>query len=529
MNLNEKFKNFIFILPIILISFYYSIYQFEGQSAVDGGLVLSGLVDFPNNFSNVKSIFYNGWTILHHLTLILFKINFSVDLISTILIFIITIFYTLGIYFLILGFNHSKMFALIMSLIVIISRENFGEVDYPVLFFSEHTYGAFSLSTFTLVAGLLSNKNYKSAGLFSAVLFGSHLVVGVWVILLIVASYITLSFLNKEFNNSDFKKILIGIIFISIPLITSFIYFQSNLINKPIYEISDLNIYLNQWDHHRNISIIHYGYLIKTFVLIFLLTIYIFYCNNHKKSIFYLFIIFSCLGSMMIYLLIKFFPDLFPQIIIRAMPTRLFLLHSVIGYPIIISILYFFIKKKYNLLSRFNINLKYFSLIGSALLLIILIFNFDKIASRFTYVKQVLLNGYYPEEKVFWQKVNKIESDGYFITSFNSSGPTLRYGKKPYLINVAYFDHIPYHPYTVSETKLIIEKIYGISFFKPPSKYVGALIDDWYEEFFIKKNYEDWLNLSKKYNISGIIVPSNWDLQIKDKITSKKFTAYIIN
>ena len=126
MNLNEKFKNFIFILPIILISFYYSIYQFEGQSAVDGGLVLSGLVDFPNNFSNVKSIFYNGWTILHHLTLILFKINFSVDLISTILIFIITIFYTLGIYFLILGFNHSKMFALILSLIVIISKKIIG-------------------------------------------------------------------------------------------------------------------------------------------------------------------------------------------------------------------------------------------------------------------------------------------------------------------------------------------------------------------------------------------------------------------
>ena len=179
----SKINKLLFIFPIILISFYYSIYQFEGQSAVDGGLVLSELVKFPNNFSNVTSIFYNGWTILHQFTFLLLKLNFSADFISTLLIFIVTIFYTLGIYFLVLGFNHSKTTALILSLIVIISRENFGEVDYPVLYFSEHTYGTFSLSTFTLITGLLSNKNFKSAGFFSALLFASHMVVGLWVIL----------------------------------------------------------------------------------------------------------------------------------------------------------------------------------------------------------------------------------------------------------------------------------------------------------------------------------------------------------
>ena len=139
MNIISKFKNFLIIFPIILISFYYSVYQFEGQSAVDGGLLFSGLVEFPDNFSNVKTTFYNGWTILHQFTFILLKINLSVDFISTILIFIITFFYTLGVFFLVLGFNHSKIFALILSLIVIISRENFGDIDYPVLYFSEHS------------------------------------------------------------------------------------------------------------------------------------------------------------------------------------------------------------------------------------------------------------------------------------------------------------------------------------------------------------------------------------------------------
>ena len=530
MNIISKFKNFLIIFPIILISFYYSVYQFEGQSAVDGGLLFSGLVEFPDNFSNVKTTFYNGWTILHQFTFILLKINLSVDFISTILIFIITFFYTLGIFFLVLGFNHSKIFALFLSLIVIISRENFGDIDYPVLYFSEHTYGAFSMSTFTLITGLLSNKNYKSAGFFSALLFGSHLIIGTWVILLLIFSYIIFSILNKNFNNSEFKKILMGVFFIIMPLIISFIYFQINIIDKSAYDIKDFDIYLKQWDVHRNISILHFSYMIKTIILIFLLSIYFFYCNTFKNSISYLFIIFSCIGSMMIYISIKFLPDLFPQIINRAMPARLFLLHSVIGYPIIISIIYFFIKQiKLNLFNKFNINKKLLFLPIFFMLFLIAFFSLEKISSRFLYVKNVFSNGYESEDKSFWNEVSKINSNGFFITSFNSSSPTLRYGKKPYLLHVAYFDYIPYYPYTVTETKIIIEEIYGVNFANPPTKHLGALIDTWYQELFVSRDYNDWKILSNKYNISGIIVPSDWNLKIDQKIISKNFTAYILN
>ena len=97
--MNTKIKNFLFIIPLLIISFYYSIYQFESQSAVDGGLILSELVKFPEIFSNITSIFYNGWTILHHFTFILLKLGCSVDLVSTILIFIITFLYTWGLSF----------------------------------------------------------------------------------------------------------------------------------------------------------------------------------------------------------------------------------------------------------------------------------------------------------------------------------------------------------------------------------------------------------------------------------------------
>ncbi len=527
--MNTKIKNFLFIIPLLIISFYYSIYQFESQSAVDGGLILSELVKFPDNFSNITSVFYNGWTILHQFTFILLKLDFSVDLISSILIFIITLFYTLGIYFLVIGINQSKVLALLLALIVIISRENFGSVDYPVLYFSEHTYGAFSLSTFSLIAGLLSNKNYKSAGFFSLLLFSSHIVVGSWVILMLFLSFIFLIFFFKNNELLNFKKIIFGSLIIIVPVLISFIFFRYNFIDKSSYNIDDFNIYLSQWDYHRNITDINFVYILKTILLLLIFSFYFFY-NNMNNKIFYLFIIFSCLGSLFIYLAIKLFPELIPSFIIRAMPTRVFLLHSVIGYPIIISTIYFFIKKKFFNYLNFQKKIKFIVISLICMLVTISVgFNYDKVKPRYLEAKEILKYGHNKEEKIFWDKINKVQTNGYFITGFESSGPLLRYAKKPYLINATYFDHIPYHPYTVSDTRTIIEKVYGISFENPPVKFLGVLLDDWYKDNFENRQYSEWLELSKKYNISGIIVPSYWKLKLKDKFVSKKFTAYIIN
>ena len=136
MNSSKKYIDLYYILPLILLSFYYSIDKFTLQSAVDGGLVLSQFVEFPKNFSNVTSIFFNGWTILHQFSFVLLKLNFSVNSISMIFTFIIIIFYAFGIFYLTLGISKSRKLALVLSLFVIITRESFGDVDYPVLFFS---------------------------------------------------------------------------------------------------------------------------------------------------------------------------------------------------------------------------------------------------------------------------------------------------------------------------------------------------------------------------------------------------------
>jgi hypothetical protein len=534
----RKYKNFGYIIPLLLISFYYSVDKFIVQSAVDGGLVLSELVKFPSNFSNVSSIFYNGWTILHQFTFVLFKLNFSVNSVSIILTFIILAFYTLGIYYLTLGISKSHNLALLISLLVVVTRVHFGDVDYPVLFFSEHTYGAFSLAAFTLIIGLLSNENFKMAGVMSAILFAAHLVVGIWIISLIIFSYIITLLFFEDKNKPKYKKIFKGIILLVLPLFLSFIFFRLNVVEKNIYDLNDFQTYLNQWDAHRNVFTINYNYISKTLLLISIMVIYINYFEKNKNQIVYLVILISVAGSMILYLLYKFLPNSFiPLIVIRAMPTRVFLLHSVIGYPIIIAIIFsIFRKANFN----FNISKKYF-LIIFFFLTFVLIFNThdflkktnefyaNKIEKRFIKFTNILSQENRNDEDIFWEKIHNLKSDGFYVTTFNSSGPTLRHGKKPYLINTSWFDQTAYYPYQVAEVKLIIEDIYGIPFESPPTKFLAVLVDDWFKNTFEKRSTLEWKMLSNKHNISGIIVPSDWNLLIPKTITSKKFTAYIVN
>ena len=66
---------------------------------------------------------------------------------------------------------------------------------------------------------------------------------------------------NDEFDS--YKKIIYGF-FIIVPVLISFVFFRYNLIDKTNYNIEDFNIYLELWDHHRNITNINFDYIIKT-------------------------------------------------------------------------------------------------------------------------------------------------------------------------------------------------------------------------------------------------------------------------
>ena len=73
---------------------------------------------------------------------------------------------------------------------------------------------------------------------------------------------------------------------------------------------------------------------------------------------------------------------------------------------------------------------------------------------------------------------------------------------------------------------MIIESVYGINFLNPPINHWPEIRDEWISEKFELRSKNQWLELSKKFNLSAIIVPSSWNLKIQKTITSKKFTLY---
>ena len=535
--LNLTSDRYIYYFIIIFITLW-SIAEFDPQTAVDGGLIISKEVIFPEQFNNVTSIYFNGWNTLHQISAILIKIGISQNFISYLFVFTSAISLLCGLYLILYSLTDYKLFSIIVAIIFFIIQKHFGHVDYPTLTTSEHTYGLFTFSLFTLILGLLSQRNFKFAGFVSTILLGFHLVAGAWVISIIL-SILIFSILLKKDNNLIFKRILLGFSLGLFLIFISLVFFYLNTIPKDITDRESFEIYMNLWDHHRNIEKIHVMYLLKTFVLILFCSVLLLF-NRFKinENYFVYFLLFSALFSSILYLLYKFYFDYFPEFIIRAMPSRLIGLHSIVGYPVIIGIS---VKIMKILCKKFNLNLKF--------LLTISFFGIFSYYSFFHHEKSVLermiakidqkvlsrvdkfsnrLNSYINnKDDNFWNVVKAKEFEGFVLTNAQTTNLTLRKGFKPYIINASFIDHLPYHPYTIGQTRMIIENVYGVNFENPPSNYRGAIKDVWYKDIFEKRSIENWYELSNEYNLSAIILPIDWKINLKATFSSDKFSLYI--
>ncbi len=529
------------VLFLLTISFLLTIDNFSLQSATNSGLILSSDVTYPNQFTNVPIAHFNSWTSLHHLTLILIKMKINIFIISKILIYISTVFFSFGIFLLTFSITRSYTIAIALVCFLLVGKLNFGNLDYPALIYFEHTYGMFSFSTFTIFIGLLFNKNLKLAGFFLILLISVHIVIGTWVLFLLTVIYFYSTFIGKSkiFDKELIINFLKGFFFGLIPIIFSFLYHRKNIMAKSDFNKDNYNLYMNLWDTHRNDQDINYVYILLTLVL--MTFCFQFFKNLSKdkpyKKFLFFFIIIHCFGSMFLYIMYKLFPNYFPEILVRGMIARVFLIHTHIGYPLMISFCYVLIKDNSYFKSKFYGSFGFVVLVifFASALFINKYINRDYISDKNLHSKIMyrigsftknLSNDLEPSEKKFWSEVNKFNTDGYFITTSTTSDPTLRFGKKPYLINTNYFDHIPYHPHTVDHVRIILEKIYNIEFDNPPTKYLSKINDEWIIEAFENRSQVEWMDLGNKYNISGLIVPSNWEINVINKISSDKYTLY---
>ena len=201
--LNNSLKNFIiiFILSIISGYFFSTIYDFE-QRAVDSALVYSKIVTYPDEISPMKEYFLKSWTLLHQISNFFLFFNWSFSSVSKLLIFFITVIYFVGITLAFNSATKSIYLSIFVSLMILIFQKNFGDTDYPTLFFSEHSYGMFSLAIVTCIFGCLLSGKLFFAGLITSVLISIHPIIGIWMLGIILFSI----FINRFFLKFTLRK-----------------------------------------------------------------------------------------------------------------------------------------------------------------------------------------------------------------------------------------------------------------------------------------------------------------------------------
>ena len=527
----SSLKNFIIIFASTLfVGYFFSQVHFFEQRAVDAGLVLAKMVNYPDQISPMKEYFIKSWTSLHQISKLLLNFNWSFAKISKLIIFITAILYFIGIVLTMNSSTRSISISILVALLILVFQKNLGDTDYPSLVFSEHTYGMISLAMVTCIFGLLLSGNLFSAGFFSSLLISIHLIIGIWISGIIFISLIINKYSFKIIQNNKnlIKGFITGIIFTIISLIYHFVLSADF---NSYFDLEAYNNYMKYWEGHRNETKFHLEYFSKTMILFFFgfLSLIVFnnnFTNNFKFGI--LCVLVSIVLSSIFYFAYKFFQPYIPDFFVRVMPARFTIMHSIIGWPIILGTLFVFIKKfegRHYIPNNFG----YF--------LIIFIVLFYSVSHHKVFVKlqslfinnasnQIILT----EEKRFWDVAKKAEFDGYIITSFSSSTISMRKTLKPIILDVSSFDFVPYFPNTAKSMSMIIEQIYGIPFNNPPSNVKNRpfLSDESIKYNFENYSKKKWKELSKNFNFQGIIVPVNWKINLIPNAKNQRFAFYII-
>ena len=504
---DDYFQILILAFFSCLIGFSYPYLQY----GVDGGLVLSGLIKYPDLNSPMSYYYLNSWTSIHQISSLLLKIGLSTETLSKLFMIFVTVFFSFGVFLFTFSLIQKKNLSLFIAITSIILGKNFGDTDYPSLIFSEHTYGMLSLATFTLILGFIANKNILIASVVTMILISIHPVIGVWTLLFVTTSFYYLKIYNN-YSKDIYRGVLIGVFFVT----TSFLIYYSNTIEKVPYDNNLFLNYLANWDGHRIISkTIHYEYLAKTLLLCFL-CILGFKKKLHSTSYspHLLIILLSSVFSTILYLLYKLTPFIFPDFLKIIMPSRFIMLHTFLGWPIIIGLIIFLTK------NLFKDKIIFFT---STLLVLILVQNYNRIflikdnfASNFKVEEESRVVNFIKNKNI---KTNLVVPSSLIPYIFKKT-------KKPILLHTESLDFIPYHPYLIDKFFHILEIVYDIKNNLPPDKNNPYLSDEYIKKVFEKRSKEEWLFIKREFNIEFILVPDEWNLKLDASIKDEKYKLY---
>jgi len=204
------------------------------------------------------------------------------------------------------------------------------------------------------------------------------------------------------------------------------------------------------------------------------------------------------------------------------MPSRFLILHSFVGWPIIISIVY-------AIFSQFRTTQKFIKIFIFAILIIYSVQhykNFIKVKNGF--VLNISEESQVPDIDIF-KNISNLNFDGYLITTSGTVNYANRYALKPILLDTHSLDFLPYHPYLLPRAFEILKDVYGVDIENPPNRYDPHIPDDFIKESFEDKEKSDWKLLEEKYNAGYVVVPTEWKIKLDLFKNNKSFSIYKIN
>ena len=204
-----------------------------------------------------------------------------------------------------------------------------------------------------------------------------------------------------------------------------------------------------------------------------------------------------------------------------AMPSRFLILHSFIGWPLIIGSLYF-------IFSQFSSTKKFIKIFIFSVIILHSIQhykNFVKIKNSF--VLNDLEKSKLIDSNIF-REISFSNLEGYFITTSSTTNHTTRLALKPILLDVQSFDFVPIHPHLAKSTFEILQYVYDVDIKKPPIKHNPYLPDDFVKKAFEKKTRPDWKFLKEKYNARYVVVPTEWKIELNLFKNNQTFSIYKI-
>ena len=524
MNYIKNINNIVIFFVLIFASIFISYtYYFDHLALVNTSMIYNDEIykDKTNLFYLIQS---NSLSFLFVIINFFIKIGFSINFINLLLTFIATLLNLSGIYLISKFITSSIFLSIFISITAIFLTKNFGDIDYPTLMFSWHTVGLFAYSLSTFILGLLTLRNLFFAFLACLLLLSVHLIVGLWMFgIMILSSFI---FIEKK----NIKKIGTIIFILLFVILFYFNWFANYAADIPFeFNQKDYDDYFYYLEAHRtnygNLSNLYIDYVLKSLILLTLILLYLkfSFSNIENNNNFFLRTLsISIIFSGIIYFTYKLFPQIFPEIVIRTIPQRFFLIHSVVGYPLIISIFYKFLERFF-IHKKFNKNFPFQLIV--IVIIIHLVQQHDVIEKRLNNIKDI--NEDKIEENFFWKQVNDLKINGYILTSNNLCNKTIIYGNLPILFCFHPLDIIPLFPKLASPIKKITDKVLGVSFDELKYRNLSGISEIEIKKIYENKTTKEWIILKEDLNLTTIIVPKDWNLNL-DLIIEDKYRVYKI-